>query len=224
MMELDEARTELLTAGQRLVEEGLVARTWGNVSVRVDAGQMLITPSGRKYEELRREDMVPVDLETGGYEGSLKPSSEKGLHIEIYRSRPEVHAVIHTHQMSASTVAAARREVPPILDDMAQIIGPSVRVAKYALPSTKKIVRTTVKALRGRMAALMANHGAVCVGRDLDEAFVVCQVLEKACRAFIEAEFLGGAKSIHKAEAWIMHQYYLRKYSKEASVNRQENE
>ena len=77
-----------------------------------------------------------------------------------------------------------------------------------------------VKALGGRMAALMANHGAVCVGRDLDEAFVVCQVLEKACKAFIEAEFLGGAKGINKVEAWIMHQYYLRKYSKENSANR----
>jgi len=217
---LEEARIAVLEAGQRLVAEGLVARTWGNVSARVDGNKMLITPSGRKYEELTADDMVPVDLKTGEYEGPRKPSSEKGLHLEIYRRRPEIHAVIHTHQMNASTVAAARREVPPILDDMAQIIGPSVRVADYALPSTKKIVRTTIKALKGRMAALMANHGAVCVGRDLDEAFVVCQVLEKACKAMIEAEFLGGAKGINKFEAWIMHQYYLRKYSKENSANR----
>lgn len=219
-MNLEEARIAVLEAGQRLVAEGLVARTWGNVSARVDGNKMLITPSGRKYEELTADDMVPVDLKTGEYEGPRKPSSEKGLHLEIYRRRPEIHAVIHTHQMNASTVAAARREVPPILDDMAQIIGPSVRVADYALPSTKKIVRTTIKALKGRMAALMANHGAVCVGRDLDEAFVVCQVLEKACKAMIEAEFLGGAKGINKFEAWIMHQYYLRKYSKENSANR----
>jgi L-fuculose-phosphate aldolase len=116
--------------------------------------------------------------------------------------------------MNASTCAAARREVPPVLDDLAQIIGPSVRVAEYALPSTNKIVKATVKALKGRNAALMANHGAVCVGRDLDEAFVVCQVLEKGCKAFIEAEFLGGAKSISKFEAWAMHQFYLKKYSK----------
>src|ERR1019366_7816215 len=141
------------------------------------------------------------------------PSSEGKLHAEIYRTRPEVNAVIHTHQMNASTVAAARREVPPILDDMVQIIGPTIRVADYARSSTDKIVRTTVRALRGRMAALMANHGAVCVGRDLDEAFVVCQILEKACRAFIEAEFLGGAKSIHRAEARMMREFYLKKYS-----------
>ena len=219
-MNLEQARIAVLEAGRRLVEEGLVARTWGNVSARVDGGTMLITPSGRKYEELTADDMVAVDLKTGKYDGPLKPSSEKGLHLEIYRRRPEINAVIHTHQMNASTVAAARREVPPILDDMAQIIGPSVRVADYALPSTKKLVRATVKALKGRMAALMANHGAVCVGRDLDEAFVVCQVLEKACKALIEAEFLGGAKGINKFEAWIMHQYYLRKYSKEDSANR----
>jgi L-fuculose-phosphate aldolase len=220
MMDLAQAQHQVLDAGRRLVAEGLVARTWGNVSVRMDAHQMLITPSGRRYEELRAEDLVLVDVNTGEYQGPPKPSSEKGLHMGIYRDRPEIHAVIHTHQMNACTVAAARRTVPPILDDMAQIIGPSVRVADYALPSTKKIVRKTVKALKGRMAALMANHGAVCVGRNLDEAFVVCQVLEKACRALIEAEFLGGAKSINKVEAWLMHQYYLRKYSKEDSQNR----
>jgi L-fuculose-phosphate aldolase len=122
--------------------------------------------------------------------------------------------------MNASTVAAARREVPPILDDMAQIIGPTVRVAPYALSGTKKIVRVTVRALKGRNAVLMANHGAVCVGRNLDEAFVVCEILEKACKAFIEAEFLGGAKHINKFEAYLMHQYYLRKYSKQDQKNR----
>ena len=72
-----------------------------------------------------------------------------------------------------------------------------------------------MKALKGRYAALMANHGAVAVGRDMKEAFVVCDVLEKACKAFIEAEFLGGAKGISKFEAYIMHKYYLAKYSKQ---------
>jgi L-fuculose-phosphate aldolase len=122
--------------------------------------------------------------------------------------------------MNASTCAAARREVPPILDDMAQLIGTSVRVAPYALPSTSKIVKGTIRALKGRMAALMANHGAVCIGRDIDEAFVVCQVLEKACKAFIEAEFLGGAKGINKFEAYLMHQFYLRKYSAQDKTNK----
>lgn len=114
------------------------------------------------------DDIVLVNYHTSEYEGSVKPSSEKELHCEIYRTRKEVQAVIHTHQINASVVAAARREVPPILD----------------------------------------------------EAFVACQVLEKACKAFIEAEFLGGAKGINKFEARLMHQLYLKKYSAEAKKNR----
>jgi len=211
---------QIVEGGLRLVREGLVARTWGNISIRLNDTHMLITPSGRTYEDLTPDDIVLVNYHTSEYEGAIKPSSEKELHCEIYRTRREIHAVIHTHQVNASTVAAARREVPPILDDMAQIIGPSVRVARYALPSTRKITKETVRALKGRNAALMANHGAVCVGRDLDEAFVVCQVLEKACRAFIEAEFLGGAKSISKFEARLMHRLYIRKYSGEDQKNR----
>ena len=220
MENLEQLRQQVIEAGQKLVSEGLVARTWGNVSIKVDEDHMLITPSGRKYEDLTTNDIVLVNIQTSEYEGSIKPSSEHKLHSEIYKTRKGINAVIHTHQMNASTCAAARREVPPILDDMAQIIGPSVRVAPYALPSTKKIVSKTVKALRGRMAALMANHGAVCIGRDMDEAFVVCQVLEKACKAFIEAEFLGGAKGINKFEAALMHQIYLKKYSAAATKNK----
>lgn len=220
MENLDNLKKQVIEAGLKLVKEGLVARTWGNVSLKVDDNQMLITPSGRKYEDLTLDDIVLVDTQTSKYEGNIKPSSEHKLHSEIYKTRSGINAVIHTHQMNASTCAAARREVPPILDDMAQIIGATVRVAPYALPSTKKIVKATVKALKGRMAALMANHGAVCIGRDMDEAFVVCQVLEKACKAFIEAEFLGGAKSINKFEAHLMHQIYLKKYSAAAKKNR----
>lgn len=220
MDKIEHIRRQVIEGGLRLVKEGLVARTWGNISIRVDDTYMLITPSGRTYEELTPEDIVLVDYHTSKYEGPVKPSSEKELHCEIYRTRKKVHAVIHTHQMNASTVASARREVPPILDDMTQIIGPTVRVADYALPSTRKITKKTVQALKGRNAALMANHGAVCVGRDLDEAFVVCQVLEKACKAFIEAEFLGGAKSINKFEAHLMHQLYIKKYSKQSEKNK----
>jgi len=220
MDKIEQIRRQVIEGGLRLVKEGLVARTWGNISIRVDNTHMLITPSGRTYEELKPDDIVLVDYHTSKWDGPVKPSSEKELHCEIYRTRKKVHAVIHTHQMNASTVASAQREVPPILDDMTQIIGPTVRVAEYALPSTRKITKKTVKALKGRNAALMANHGAVCVGRDLDEAFVVCQVLEKACKAFIEAEFLGGAKSINKFEAHLMHQLYIKKYSKQSEKNK----
>ncbi|WP_167613659.1 class II aldolase/adducin family protein [Maribellus sediminis] len=208
-------REALVQAGLKLVEQGLVARTWGNISVKLNEEEMLITPSGKFYEDLTPADMVIIKFKTNDYDKTgIKPSSEFKLHSGIYNDRKEFSAIIHTHQMNASTCAAARVEVPAVLDDLAQIVGPSVRCADYALPSTKKIVRETVKAMRGRNAALMANHGAVCAGRDLDEAFAVCQVLEKGCKAFIEAQFLGGAKHISKFEAWAMHQVYLKKYSK----------
>ncbi len=213
MNDVRQARAAVREMGTRLVQAGLVVGTWGNVSVRL-GGQVIITPSGADYAALTDEDMPLVDLATGAYEGP-KPSSEKGLHLEVYRQRKEIGAVIHVHSPNASTLAAARRELPPILDDVAQLIGPGVRVADYALPSTKKIVRATIRALRGRMAALMANHGAICLGRDLDEAFLCCQVLEKGCKAFIEAEFLGGAKGINYFEAALMHQFFLRKYSRQ---------
>jgi len=209
------AKEMVCNSGKRLLQQGLVSGTWGNVSCRINEDYMAITPSGREYEQMTPDDIVVVNLHDKSYEGDIKPSSEKSLHVEIYNTRKNICAVIHTHSPSASTVAAARREVPPILDDMAQIIGPSIRVADYALPSTKKIVKCTIRALAGRNAALLANHGAVCIGRDMAEAFVACEILEKSCRAFIESEFLGGPVPINGIEARIMHEYYLRKYSKQ---------
>ncbi len=219
-MGVEEIRKKIVEAGLRLVKEGLVARSWGNISVRVDEKNMLITPSGRTYESLKPEEIVFVNYKTLAYEEKIKPSSEYRLHAEIYKQRNEINAVIHTHQMNATTVAVARREVPPIIDDMVQIIGPSVRVSKYTMAGTKKFAKNAVKALRGRQAVLLANHGAVCIGRNPEEAFTVSEVLEKACKAFIEAEFLGGAKTISKFSAAIMHQVYLKKYSRREEKNR----
>ena len=213
-MDLIVEKQSVCDAARRLLDLGLVAGTWGNVSIKVSNDLMLITPSGVKYETMTAQDIVEVSLKDGSYNGG-KPSRERNLHLEIYNTLKGIHAVVHNHASNSSTVAAARREVPPILDDFAQIIGPRVNVADYALPGTKKLVRKTIKALKGSNAVLLANHGAICIGRDIEEAILCCQVLEKACKSLIEAEFLGGAKEINKFEAWIMHQYYLRKYSKQ---------
>jgi len=214
MLTVDEAREMVCKTATRLVELGLVHGTWGNVSLRIDAERMVLTPSGQDYDDMGPDDIALVSLRDGTYEGP-RPSNEKTLHREIYLARKEVNAVIHIHSPNASTVAAARREVPPILEDLAQICGPSVRVAGHAIPTTKRAAKAAIKALKGRSAAILANHGAVCVGRTMKEALTCCQVLEKGCKAFIEAEFLGGAKSINRFEAAIMRQYYLRKYAKQ---------
>ncbi len=211
-----EAREIVCNTGKKLLQSGLVSGTWGNISQKLSDDYMIITPSGKEYEILTPEDMVLVNINDLTFEtaGDNKPSSEKGLHAAIYKNRKEIRAIIHTHSPNACTVAAARREVPPLLDDMAQIIGPSLRVADYAISSTKKLVKCALKALVGRNAALLANHGAICLGRDMNEAFVTCEILEKSCRTFIEAEFLGGGVPIGGLEARIIHEYYLRKYSK----------
>ncbi len=207
-------------AGRQLMERGLVEGTWGNCSLKIDDSLIAVTPSGRRYEDMTANDIVVTNYHTLEALGDIKPSSEKKVHAELYRTRKEINAVIHTHQPHASTVAAARREVPPILDDQAQILGPGVRCADYALPNTKRIVKTTVKALRGRYAALMANHGAITLGRTMEEAIIAALVLEKACKAFIQAEFIGGAKGINKVEAWMMHKVYLFMYSRKKEGNK----
>ena len=186
-MDIQQAREKVCEAGKQLLREGLVARTWGNVSIKVNDKQMVITPSGRRYEELTPSDMVLVNFYTLKYEGNIKPSSELKLHCEIYKTRPQMQAVIHTHQMYASIVAAAQKDV--IVYDRAhqKILGGSViKAAPYALPNTKKITVETAKAVGTTKAALMSNHGVVCAGTDLNDAFEVARTLEKACELFID--------------------------------------
>lgn len=183
---IEEIKQKVCAAGKQLLQEGLVARTWGNVSMRVNDHQMVITPSGRKYDELNPDDMVLVDIYTLKFEGKIKPSSELKLHCQVYKTRPHIQAVIHTHQMNASIVAAAQMDVDVLLPEHQQILGGKViKAAPYALPNTKKITMATEKAIEASNAALMSNHGVVCIGTDLEGAFNVARTLEFACELFI---------------------------------------
>ena len=183
---IEEIKQKVCAAGKQLLQEGLVARTWGNVSMRVNDHQMVITPSGRKYDELNPEDMVLVDIYTLKFEGKIKPSSELKLHCQVYKTRSHIQAVIHTHQMNASIVAAAQMDVEVLLPEHQQILGGKViKAAPYALPNTKKITMATEKAIEASNAALMSNHGVVCIGTDVEGAFNVASTLELACELFI---------------------------------------
>lgn len=186
-MNIQEAKEIVCKAGLQLMKEGLVARTWGNVSIKISDQQMVITPSGRKYDELTPNDMVVVNFHTLKYEGHIKPSSELKLHCEIYKTRPHMGAVIHTHQMYASIVAAAQKDVQVYDPEHQKILGGAIiEAAPYALPNTKKITVETAKSVGTTNAALMSNHGVVCAGKNLEEAFTVARTLEKACELFIE--------------------------------------
>ncbi|MCO5248650.1 MAG: class II aldolase/adducin family protein [Chitinophagales bacterium] len=187
-MDIQEARKIVCDAGKQLVKDGLIARTWGNVSIRLDDKRMVITPSGRKYQELEPEDMVIVNFYTLDYEG-LKPSSELKLHCEIYKTRPHIQAVIHTHQLFASVVAATQKDVQVLDTKHQEILGAKViKAAPYALPNSKAITLGTVEAVGKSNAALMANHGVLCIGEDMQHTFEVAHTLEAACKLFIESQ------------------------------------
>ncbi|NLZ28098.1 MAG: class II aldolase/adducin family protein [Firmicutes bacterium] len=186
-MNLRKAREIVVLAGKQLLESGLIARTWGNVSCRTSETQFVITPSGRSYETLTPDEIVLVNIGDCSYVGDLKPSSEKGIHAEVYKQRRDVNFIIHTHQANASMVSPLQMDIDVTDPEMASIIGPRVPTAAYGLPGTKKLVRAVAEALMPNVqAVIMAYHGALCMGQDYEEAFQVASTLEKACADFVK--------------------------------------
>lgn len=186
MLDIIVGKEKVLDAGNRLLAKGLVAGTWGNISIRINDDQMIVTPSGKNYEDLTIDDMVVVDIETNSYIGDIKPSSEAKLHGALYKKRDDIRAIIHTHSLYASIVASARRSVPLSGSD-AEMIGSFIPITKYAVSSTKALLKAVVNAIDDKNAVLLANHGAFCVGKDIDQAFEICDLMELACKEFIDA-------------------------------------
>lgn len=186
-MELNQARQAVIEAGKKLVAAGLIARTWGNVSCRISESQFVITPSGRAYDTLEPGDIVLVNILDLSYEGSIKPSSEKGVHAEVYRQKPEINFVIHTHQDNASVAAVLGHSVEIMEENARGLIGEKVILAAYGLPGTGKLRKGVSEALRitTSKAILMAHHGTVCMGATASEAFAVAAALEEECKRFL---------------------------------------
>ena len=191
-----EERQAVLAAAQRMAARGLTVGTSGNVSMRLSAdveGKELmgITPSGVAYDMLRAEDILVTDMDIEPVYGEGIPSSESLLHAEIYVRRGDVGAVIHTHSPYATAAAVAGVDIPLIIDEMALVIGGTVKVSEYAFPSSEALAANVCAALGGRNAALIRNHGVVGVGADLDEALRVCELVEHAARVLVYASTLG---------------------------------
>jgi L-fuculose-phosphate aldolase len=182
-----QAGEQLAEYGRRLLEDGLVQGTWGNLSIRLDQDYMLCTPSGIDYERLGPEDMVKVKISDLSYEGEQKPTSEKRLHAGIYTSRSDARAVIHTHSKNCSVFAAAEMPLQVEPKECRERIGELIRVAKYGRPGTRKLCKRTLAALGNSPGVLMAHHGMICCGSDLEEAYEICQQIEKAAKAAIDA-------------------------------------
>lgn len=191
-MEISDAKKLVIKAGLEVVKSGLIARTWGNISCRVDDKSFVITPSGMAYESLEEKDIVLINTEDLSYEGNVKPSSEKGAHAIVYRLRPDCNFVIHTHQIFASVVSALDDDITGIDDESAAIIGGhTVPLAKYGITGTNGLANNIGNAVKrvDAKCALLANHGAICFGATYDEAFTVARELEKICENHIKNRF-----------------------------------
>ncbi len=183
-MDIMQAKLDVIKAGILLCEKGLIQRTWGNVSCRIDENSFAITPSGRDYLGLTPDDIVIVNISDLSYEGDVKPSSEKGVHAACYKLRSDVNFVIHTHQTMASVAGLSGYDINHLEGKSAEIIGKHVPLASYGLPGTKTLREGVTAAIKrsSSKAILMHHHGAVCMGSDLENAFLVANELEEACK------------------------------------------
>lgn len=213
-VEVQSAREAIVAMGKELIERKLVAGSWGNISVKIADGVYAVTPSGRGYANQESKDIVIIDNACSTLDGELTPSSESKLHTTIYNACPEAKAIIHTHSIYASALAAMRKPVPAIIEDIVQIIGGRVNCAEYALPGTQELADNAVAALNGRKAVLLANHGAVCWGKSLEDALIVSEILEKAAQIAIICQSCGGAVELSTEDAEVMHSFYEEHYSK----------
>ena len=167
---------QLIEIGKRLYDKNLTVSTSGNISLKTDKG-IYITATGSQLGNLKKQDIVLVDF--GGNEISKgKASSEKKLHVEIYKRRKDVNAVIHVHSLYLTTFAAAHQTLDaPILSENI-LYFEDIPLAPYYMPSTEDLAKETAKYLDKRDVALMSNHGAIAVAADLDKAFEKIETAE----------------------------------------------
>ncbi len=188
MVKWKEEREQIINAGLRLVEKGLVVGTAGNISQRLKQDSspdlIVITPTSRYYDTLSVGDILVVDFSGAVVDGDLKPSSEVRLHIAIYQARQDVNAVIHTHSTYASAASSAELEIPVILEEEAISLGGTIRTAEYARTGTPELAENAVEALEDRNAVLLAHHGVVGVGATIRQALDACEMVEKAAQMY----------------------------------------
>jgi L-fuculose-phosphate aldolase len=188
-------RQELCNVSVEMYRRGLVGAYSGNASLRLEGtgaeGLLLVTPTHHPYYRLKAEELVVVTLDGEAVSDGLAPSSETKLHLEIYRQRDDVGAVVHTHSIYASVASVAGREIPPIIDEMVFTLGGGIRIGDYALPGTEELAQVAARALGDRNAALLRNHGVVGVGPDIWEALEVCDLVERLAQIFVLSQSFG---------------------------------
>lgn len=193
-------RREITYAGRRLWQNGLVAHTDGNISARLDNEWILITPSGVNKGALKPHQILKVHLREGIVDGNGKPSVETPLHLEIYRTHPDVNAVVHAHPPYATAFAAAGIALTePVFPEMIVRFG-EIPLVPYATPGTERLAELVAEALVEHDATLLQNHGAITVGRTVEEACGLMEALEWTAKGLWLAKALGNVVQLTPSE------------------------
>jgi L-fuculose-phosphate aldolase len=182
-------REHLIATARAMQAAGLNRGTAGNVSVRCGDG-FLITPTGMPCDVLTADD-IPLLARDGSSEGRRQPSSEWRFHRDLYAARPEAGAVLHAHSPFAVALACLRRDIPPFHYMIARFGGDTIRCADYAIFGSQELSTAALRAMAGRRACLLANHGLLVAGRDLAEALALAIELEELCEQYWRACQLG---------------------------------
>lgn len=210
---LEDLRKELVHLNQELPGNNLVAWTSGNVSVRdPQTGYVVIKPSGIRYEKLTPESMVVVDLDGKMVEGKLKPSSDTFAHVYVYRHRPEVNGVVHTHSTFATAWAAVGKPIPPVLTAICDEFGGPIPTGAYAKIGGDEIGEEIIRSIGDSPAILMKNHGVFTIGKTGEAAVKAAVMVEDVARTVFYALQLGQPDEIPSEEVIRAHQRYLNEY------------
>ena len=186
-MEYYDTRLEIIKTCLWLSEHEMVIGTWGNVSVRLDDNRIMLTPSRIDYHEMTPEDLVVIDYTGKKLTGERSPTSEMHVHRFIYLARNDISAIIHCHPRYASAMCATGEGIPPILEEMSQLVGGEVPITSEYTPAGKhmELANRVAEAIGDKNAVLIRNHAPVCCGANLKEALVCCQLVEKAAACYI---------------------------------------
>jgi L-fuculose-phosphate aldolase len=189
-MVFEDARQDVLDHARRMWHAGLVVASAGNVSRRIgDDGRLIaITPASIPYETMTVDEIAIVEVESGRAIESIRPpSSELPMHLGVYRARADVQAIVHTHAPYVTTLSVLHKPLPPIIDEMLLYFGGTIEVTDYAFTGTEEVGTNVVRALGDRPGVLLANHGNVCIGRDLAQALHVAITMESTARVYVQA-------------------------------------
>jgi L-fuculose-phosphate aldolase len=206
--EEERIRKEIISYGLRAYESGFVTETEGNLSARLGKDKALVTPSHIPYEQRVPEDVVLLDMDGNVLSGERPPTSEYRMHLSIFRAREDVGAILHAHPLYSSVLAVAGEPLRPILDEMVPYLGGLVEVTGFEPSGSQELADQVVKTLGPKSAAIIANHGTVCTGKNLSRAFQMTKYVEKWSHIQILTMMLGKTRTIPDARFQQETQYY----------------